>query len=61
MVPAAAPAPALPQLRWELGSPLFGLLLRHYAPDDTYTMWKVGAAALVMPLAGCTPASLPGG
>ncbi|PSC68048.1 Ankyrin repeat domain-containing 13C [Micractinium conductrix] len=30
------------QLRWELGSPLFGLLLRHYAPDDTYTVCKVG-------------------
>lgn len=30
------------QLRWELGSPLFGLLLRHYAPDDTYTVYKVG-------------------
>lgn len=33
-----------PQLRWELGSPLFGLLLRRYAPDDTYTIWKVGGA-----------------
>ena len=32
----------LSQLRWELGSPLFGLLLRHYAPDDTYQLWKVG-------------------
>lgn len=30
------------QLRWELGSPLFGILLRHYAPDDTYTITKVG-------------------
>lgn len=30
------------QLRWELGSPLFGLLLRHYAPDDTYSVYKVG-------------------
>ncbi|GAB4821203.1 hypothetical protein N2152v2_008249 [Parachlorella kessleri] len=30
------------QLRWELGSPLFGLLLRRYAPDDTYTLHKVG-------------------
>lgn len=36
--------PSLPrqQLRWELGSPLFGLLLRHYAPDDTYMVYKVG-------------------
>ncbi len=33
---------ALLQLRWELGSPLFGLLLRRYAPDDTYTLRKVG-------------------
>jgi hypothetical protein len=24
------------QLRWELGSPMFGLLLRKYAPHDTY-------------------------
>jgi len=24
------------QLRWELGSPVFGLLLRKYAPHDTY-------------------------
>ena len=24
------------QLRWELGSPVFGLLLRRYAPHDTY-------------------------
>ncbi|KAL4444592.1 hypothetical protein ABPG77_002409 [Micractinium sp. CCAP 211/92] len=30
------------QLRWELGSPLFGLLLRHYAPDDTYMVYKMG-------------------
>ena len=29
-------------LRWELGSPLFGLLLKRYAPDDTYLMWKSG-------------------
>lgn len=29
-------------LRWELRSPLFGLLLRRYAPDDTYLMWKMG-------------------
>ena len=24
------------QLKWELGSPLFGLLLRRYAPHDIY-------------------------
>lgn len=30
------------QLRWELGSPLFGWILRRYAPDDTYTIYKVG-------------------
>lgn len=38
------PTPPCTQLRWELGSPLFGLLLRHYAPDDTYTVHKVRAA-----------------
>lgn len=32
------------QLRWELGSPLFGLLLRHFAPDDTYTVHKARGA-----------------
>ncbi|PRW33819.1 Ankyrin repeat domain-containing 13C isoform B [Chlorella sorokiniana] len=30
------------QLAWQLGSPLFGLLLKHYAPSDTYKIWKVG-------------------
>ncbi|KAL4853055.1 Ankyrin repeat domain-containing protein 13D [Chlorella vulgaris] len=30
------------ELHWELGSPLFGLLLRCYAPDDTYHMYKLG-------------------
>lgn len=30
------------QLRWELGSPLFGIILRRYAPDDTYTIYKKG-------------------
>lgn len=30
------------QLAWQLGSPLFGLLLKHYAPSDTYHIWKVG-------------------
>ena len=29
------------QLRWELGSPLFGLLLRRCMPSDTYFLWKV--------------------
>ena len=24
------------QLKWELGSPIFGLILRRYAPHDTY-------------------------
>ena len=28
--------PACPQIQWELGSPLFGFLLRKYAPHDTY-------------------------
>ena len=28
------------QLKWELGSPLFGLILRRYAPHDIY---EVGA------------------
>ena len=31
------------QLAWQLGSPLFGLLLKHYAPSDTYKIWKVGS------------------
>lgn len=32
------------QLAWELGSsvPGIGLLLRRYAPHDTYSIWKVG-------------------
>lgn len=30
------------QLKWELGSSVFGLLLRHFAPDDTYTVTKLG-------------------
>ncbi len=28
------------QIKWELGSPLFGILLRRMAPHDTYTIWK---------------------
>lgn len=28
------------QVRWELGSPLFGIILRRLAPHDTYTVWK---------------------
>ena len=35
------------QLRWELGSPIFGWLLRHYAPDDTYHCTKVGGSHAV--------------
>lgn len=31
------------QLAWQLGSPLFGLLLKHYAPSDIYRIWKVGS------------------
>ncbi|KAF8072507.1 ankrd13c [Scenedesmus sp. PABB004] len=33
------------QLKWQLGSavPGLGLLLRRYAPHDTYTVWKVGS------------------
>ncbi|CAL8467988.1 g7526 [Coccomyxa elongata] len=30
------------KLKWELGSPLFGLILRRYAPHDTYEVWKKG-------------------
>ena len=30
------------ELRWELGSSLFGLLLRRYAPSDSYTLHKAG-------------------
>ena len=28
------------QVKWELGSPLFGVILRRMAPHDTYTIWK---------------------
>lgn len=28
------------QVKWELGSPLFGLILRRVAPHDTYTIYK---------------------
>ena len=30
------------QLQWQLGSPLFGLLLKRYAPSDTYVLYKKG-------------------
>lgn len=29
-------------IKWELGSNIFGILLRRYAPHDTYTVWKRG-------------------
>lgn len=29
-------------MSWELGSNLFGYLLRQYAPSDTYTIYKYG-------------------
>jgi len=32
------------QLQWALGSPLFGIILRRYAPCDTYSLTKVGHA-----------------
>ena len=36
------PHPPRAQLRWELGSPLFGLLLKSFAPDDCYHLTKRG-------------------
>ncbi|CAG9460116.1 unnamed protein product [Pedinophyceae sp. YPF-701] len=30
------------QLSWDLGSPIFGLILRKVAPSDTYTIYKSG-------------------
>ncbi|KAK9802714.1 hypothetical protein WJX73_010521 [Symbiochloris irregularis] len=30
------------KLKWELGSPVFGRLLRQFAPHDTYEVWKNG-------------------
>eukprot|EP00891_Asterochloris_glomerata_P003431 jgi/Astpho2/3431/Aster-07031 len=30
------------KINWQLGSAVFGLLLRRYAPHDTYTIWKRG-------------------
>ena len=37
------------QLRWELGSPVFGMLLRRYAPHDTYEVrsWQCVCARLL--------------
>ena len=32
------------QLQWELGSPVFGFLLRKYAPHDTYQVLHLEAA-----------------
>jgi hypothetical protein len=29
-------------MSWSLGSSVFGLLLRKYAPNDTYEVWKLG-------------------
>lgn len=31
------------ELKWSLGSPLFGWFLKKYAPSDTYLMFKVGS------------------
>eukprot|EP01025_Chloroclados_australasicus_P011006 TRINITY_DN1476_c0_g1_i4.p2 TRINITY_DN1476_c0_g1~~TRINITY_DN1476_c0_g1_i4.p2 ORF type:complete len:641 (-),score=64.94 TRINITY_DN1476_c0_g1_i4:470-2161(-) len=30
------------KLQWEFGSPVIGLLIRRYCPNDTYTIWKRG-------------------
>ena len=30
------------QLKWELGSPVLGLILRRYAPHDTYEAGPLG-------------------
>lgn len=35
------------QISWELGSSMFGYLLRRYAPSDTYEVWKLGNAVRV--------------
>ncbi|KAK9816485.1 hypothetical protein WJX72_000874 [[Myrmecia] bisecta] len=35
------------KLRWELGSPIFWMLLRKYAPHDTYQVWKKGTCIRV--------------
>ena len=29
-------------LKWRFGSPLFGYVVKRYAPSDTYTLWKRG-------------------
>lgn len=31
------------QLNWQLGSPVLGVVLRKWAPHDTYKIWKRGA------------------
>jgi hypothetical protein len=33
------------QLQWELGSPVFGFLLRKYAPHDTYQVLHRGCTS----------------
>ena len=43
------------QLRWELGSRIFGFLLRNYAPDDTYHCTKVGPCCLPRRASRCSP------
>eukprot|EP00873_Tetraselmis_striata_P036735 jgi/Tetstr1/456999/TSEL_043663.t2 len=35
------------KISWELGSSMFGYLLRRYAPSDTYEVWKLGNAVRV--------------
>ena len=51
------------QINWQLGSAVFGLLLRRYAPHDTYTVSRhlhplfapCPAAWLVFPAEGSDP------
>lgn len=46
------------EMRWHLTSPLFGLLLKRYAPSDTYIMWKRGLRLRIDgSLRGLDPAS----
>lgn len=34
---------SIEQLKWDLGSSMLGLLVRQFAPDDTYTITKLGS------------------
>ena len=50
------------EVRWRFGSPLFGLLVRRYAPSDVYHIWKVGDRLRVdMTLVGASADESDGG